>query len=324
MNLEPSTSSSKVSRLRRYHQMASVACFVATVVFQCTGASAFSTAAKTALVLSAVPISLCGVLSLACGRPGEEHRCFRSAQQLLQLAVVLVVHKGAADAHTAQQVVFVYLLVFADRLRFRHHLLRVFFTFACLVWAYPQPRSYVVACLANLDAFVFVLLQAALFRKDSRLDWLDSRLREPDVRTSQTRTAPLAKLPASPSPARHFFKRTRGDPRATEFLRLEGEKDYSAPDVEDCVVMKMTNFSEGPPKIKEPALRVEQACAQALDAHGKEPTLPQRCAQARERTSSLEDPASALCDLSRLQRSDSLDPKRPAQSQQQKQLSKQQ
>lgn len=295
--------------------MSSVACFLAALVFLCTGASPFSTAAKTALVLSALPISLCGVLALACGRPAGENRCFRSAQQLLQLAAVLAVHKSTGDPHTGQQVFFVYLLIFADRLRFRHHVLRVLFTFACLVWAYPHPRSYVVACLANLDALVFLLLQASLFRKDRRFDWLDSRLREPAESASQARTAPLAKVPASPSGGKFIFKRTVGERRATEFLRLADGKEYSVANAEDCVVMKMTNDSDGQPKKKGKVPRDDQACAQAPDSPGKTPREPERSAKARERISSLVDPASALCDLSRLQRSDSLGAKRVAQLQ---------
>jgi hypothetical protein len=302
MNLEPSALASKLSTLRRYHQMASVVCFAATVVFQSAGSGPFSPRTKTALLVLVLPTALCGVLALVFARPLGENRCFRAAQSLLQLAAVLAVHKGAADPDTGQQVLFLYLLVFVDRLTFRHHLLRVFFTLACLVWAYAHPRSYVVACLANLDAFVFLLLQASLFRKEARFDWLDSRLRV-CAAGGQARTAPLAKPHPSPGSAKFLLKRTASERRAHEFLKLEGEKNYSNP--EDCVVMKMTHDTDGQSK-KDRISPDEQVGLQADDSPGKSPKEPQRFAEARKRVASLGPPASALCALSRLQRSDSL------------------
>ncbi len=295
--------------------MASVVCFVATVVFQSTGSSDFSPGTKTALVVLVLPISLFGVLALVFGRSLGENSCFKSAQNLLQLAAVLTVHKSQGDPNTGQQVVFLYLLVFVDRLSFRLHLLRVLFTFSCLVWAYSHPRSYVVACLANIDAFIFVLMQASLFRKEKHFDWLETCQRDPD-RSSQARTAPLAKLPSSPTSGKVIFKRTVSERRAVEFLRLESHKDYSNP--EDCMVMKMTHDTEGQPKKKDKVSLEEQACLQAADSPQKTPKDPQHFAKARKRVSSLVHPASALCNFSRLERSDSLGAKHSSQSLQSK------
>ena len=283
--------------------MSSVVCFLAAILFQSVGSSSFSPKVKTALILSAVPISFFGLAALLAGKKLGGNNCFKSILQLFQLAAVLVVHKSSGDPDTGQQVVFVYLLIFVDLLNFRHHLLRVLFTFSCLVWAYPNPSTYVVACLANIDAFIFLLLQTSLFKKERNFDWLESRQKSSADRAIHAKINPLAKVPPSPTAGRFIFKKAISERKALEYMKVEGDKNYS--NSEDCVVMKMTNDGEGQPKKKEKVVLEERDCKQAEGSPAKTPKEPP-FAKAKKRTNSLMKPSFALCNFNRLQRSDSL------------------
>jgi len=109
---------------------------------------------KVVLSCLAGPLVIAGCLALYCAHKLGTNNIFMIMYRLLQVIIVIAAFKIASEQFVLQQLVFIYPLLFVERLTLTFHVMRVLVMIVCMIAVFSDVSVYVVLVMSNLDAIL--------------------------------------------------------------------------------------------------------------------------------------------------------------------------
>lgn len=110
----------------------------------------------TKVVLSCLtgPLVIAACLWLYCSHKLGSNNVFLFMYRLLQVVIIVAGFKMANHTFILQQLVFIYPLVFVERLTLSFHIIRLIVMIICMIAVFSDDSVYVVLIISNLDAIL--------------------------------------------------------------------------------------------------------------------------------------------------------------------------